>query len=53
LQLSGIHPSFADLIQGLAVLLVAAPRMFRPLVMWLRGRAAPAVSDPPIPTVQP
>ena len=28
LQLIGIHPSFAELIQGIAVLLVAAPRLF-------------------------
>ena len=41
LQLVGIHPSFAELIQGLAVLLVAAPRLFVPLVQRLRGPAAP------------
>ncbi|GAC1336109.1 MAG: ABC transporter permease [Myxococcales bacterium] len=38
LQLAGIHQSFADLIQGLAVLLVAAPRLFAPLLARLRGR---------------
>ena len=38
LQLVGIHQSFADLIQGLAVLLVAAPRMFAPLLGLLRGK---------------
>lgn len=37
LQLVGIHPSFAELIQGLAVLLVAAPRLFAPLVARMRG----------------
>ena len=37
LQLVGIHPSFAELIQGLAVLLVAAPRLFAPLLNRLRG----------------
>jgi len=37
LQLVGIHPSFAELIQGLAVLLVAAPRLFAPLLSRLRG----------------
>jgi ABC-type uncharacterized transport system permease subunit len=50
LQLVGIHPSFAELTQGLAVLLVAAPRMFRPLLQRLRGHPAPPVSDPPVPT---
>jgi len=40
LQLVGIHPSFAELTQGLAVLLVAAPRMFQPLLARLRGRDA-------------
>jgi len=39
LQLVGIHPSFAELIQGLAVLFVAAPRLFAPLLARLRGRA--------------
>jgi simple sugar transport system permease protein len=53
LQLIGVHSSFAELIQGLAVLLVAAPRMFRPLLARLRGRPAPAVSDPPVPAVPP
>ena len=52
LQLSGIHPSFAELIQGLAVLLVAAPRLFQPLWKRLRGSDATAAA-PPIPTVQP
>ena len=37
LQLVGIHPSFAELIQGVAVLLVAAPRLFGPLLARLRG----------------
>jgi simple sugar transport system permease protein len=53
LQLVGIHPSFAELIQGLAVLLVAAPRIFQPLLARLRGRRVAAASAPPIPTVQP
>jgi len=53
LQLVGIHPSFAELTQGLAVLLVAAPRLFLPLLARLRGRPAAAASDPPIPMVQP
>jgi simple sugar transport system permease protein len=53
LQLVGIHPSFAELIQGLAVLLVAAPRIFLPLFARLRGRPAPAASAPPIPTAPP
>lgn len=53
LQLVGIHPSFAELTQGLAVLLVAAPRLFLPLLARLRGRPAAAASDPPIPRVQP
>ncbi|MGE5049122.1 MAG: ABC transporter permease subunit, partial [Deltaproteobacteria bacterium] len=53
LQLVGIHPSFAELIQGLAVLLVAAPRIFLPLLARLRGTAAPAASAPPIPTAPP
>ncbi|HZX94917.1 MAG TPA: ABC transporter permease [Myxococcales bacterium] len=53
LQLVGIHPSFAELIQGLAVLMVAAPRIFQPLLARLRGSSAPAASAPPVPTVQP
>src|SRR5437868_11585237 len=53
LQLVGIHPSFAELIQGIAVLLVAAPRLFQPLFARLRGRAVPAAAATPIPTVQP
>jgi len=53
LQLVGIHPSFAELTQGLAVLLVAAPRMFQPMLARLRGRPAAAASDPPVPKVQP
>lgn len=53
LQLSGIHPSFAELIQGIAVLLVAAPRMFLPLWKRLRGGEAASSAAPPIPTVQP
>jgi simple sugar transport system permease protein len=52
LQLESIHPSFAELIQGIAVLLVAAPRLFAPLLRRLRGRSASAAA-PPIPTVQP
>ena len=53
LQLVGIHPSFAELIQGIAVLLVAAPRIFKPLLARLRGSEMPSVSAPPIPTVPP
>jgi len=53
LQLVGIHPSFAELIQGIAVLLVAAPRIFLPLWKRLRAGDAPAAAAPPIPTVQP
>jgi simple sugar transport system permease protein len=53
LQLVGIHPSFAELIQGIAVLLVAAPRIFLPLWKRLRASDAPAAAAPPIPTVQP
>jgi simple sugar transport system permease protein len=53
LQLVGIHPSFAELIQGIAVLLVAAPRIFQPLLRRLRRTEQPAASAPPIPTVQP
>ena len=41
LQLVGIHPSFAELTQGLAVLLVAAPRIFQPLLARLRAPAVP------------
>jgi ABC-type uncharacterized transport system permease subunit len=52
LQLVGIHPSFAELIQGLAVLLVAAPRMFAPLLRRLRGAPGTAAAAPPVPTVQ-
>jgi len=52
LQLSGIHPSFAELIQGIAVLLVAAPRIFLPLWKKLRGSDATAAATP-VPTVQP
>ena len=40
-QLIGIHPSFAELIQGIAVLLVAAPRLFAPLLVRLRAIARP------------
>jgi general nucleoside transport system permease protein len=39
LQLAGIHPSFAELIEGIAVLLVAAPRLFAPLLVRLRTYA--------------
>jgi simple sugar transport system permease protein len=53
LQLVGIHPSFAELIQGLSVLLVAAPRLFAPLLARLRGVPAAEAAAPPIPTVQP
>jgi general nucleoside transport system permease protein len=49
LQLVGIHPSFAELMQGLAVLLVAAPRLVQPLLSRLRGKSAPA----PISTAAP
>ena len=45
LQLVGIHPSFAELIQGIAVLLVAAPRLFAPLLSRLR-RPAPVETAP-------
>jgi simple sugar transport system permease protein len=41
LQLVGIHPSFAELVQGLSVLLVAAPRMFTPLLARLRPGGPP------------
>lgn len=53
LQLVGIHPSFAELIQGIAVLLVAAPRIFLPLWKRLRGTEQASAAAPPIPTVQP
>jgi simple sugar transport system permease protein len=53
LQLVGIHPSFAELIQGMAVLLVAAPRIFQPLFARLRPRPQSATSTTPVPTVQP
>ena len=53
LQLVGIHPSFAELIQGIAVLLVAAPRIFQPLLARLRGNRLPAAAATPVPTVQP
>jgi len=46
LQLVGIHPSFAELIQGVAVLLVAAPRFFSPLLLRLRARASPTGAPP-------
>jgi ABC-type uncharacterized transport system permease subunit len=52
LQLVGIHPSFAELIQGFAVLLVAAPRVFQPLFTRLRGRPAAGGRAPSIPTVE-
>jgi general nucleoside transport system permease protein len=39
LQLAGIHPSFAELIQGIAVVLVAAPRLFAPMLLRLRPSA--------------
>ena len=52
LQLVGIHPSFAELTQGLAVLLVAAPRIFQPLLARLRGRPADSPGAAPVPTVQ-
>src|SRR5207237_3846516 len=45
LQLAGIHPSFAELIQGIAVVLVAAPRLFAPLLIRLRAQAR--VPGPP------
>jgi simple sugar transport system permease protein len=53
LQLVGIHPSFAELIQGIAVLLVAAPRMFAPVLARLRGRERVAAAAPPVPQAQP
>ena len=53
LQLVGIHPSFAELIQGIAVLLVAAPRIFQPLLVRFRGSNKPSAAAPPVPTVQP
>jgi general nucleoside transport system permease protein len=46
LQLIGIHPSFAELIQGIAVLLVAAPRLFAPLLVRLRALARPPGAPP-------
>jgi general nucleoside transport system permease protein len=46
LQLVGIHPSFAELIQGIAVLLVAAPRLFAPLLLRLRQRNRAAGAPP-------
>lgn len=46
LQLAGIHPSFAELIQGIAVVLVSAPRLFAPLLLRLRP-VAPAPGPPP------
>jgi general nucleoside transport system permease protein len=46
LQLAGIHPSFAELIQGIAVVLVAAPRLFAPLFLRLRP-VARAPGPPP------
>ena len=46
LQLVGIHPSFAELIQGIAVLLVAAPRLFAPLLVRLRAVAHPPGPPP-------
>ena len=46
LQLAGIHPSFAELIQGIAVLLVAAPRLFAPLLVRLRTYARPPGAPP-------
>jgi simple sugar transport system permease protein len=52
LQLVGIHPSFAELIQGLAVLLAAAPRLFQPLLTKARGKAGSGAA-PPVPTAQP
>jgi simple sugar transport system permease protein len=53
LQLVGIHPSFAELIQGLSVLLVAAPRLFAPLVQRLRGNGAPPAAPAPGAAVRP
>ena len=46
LQLAGMHPSFAELIQGIAVVLVAAPRLFAPLLLRLRPMAR-APGPPP------
>ncbi len=53
LQLVGIHPSFAELTQGIAVLLVAAPRIFEPLLSRARGRGLPPAGGTPVPTVAP
>jgi len=50
LQLVGIHPSFAELIQGLSVLFVAAPRIFTPLVTALRGRGRTSAIAPEVET---
>jgi simple sugar transport system permease protein len=46
LQLVGIHPSFAELIQGIAVLLVAMPRVFSPLLVRLRARSVHSEMPP-------
>jgi simple sugar transport system permease protein len=46
LQLAGIHPSFAELIEGIAVVLVAAPRLFAPVLVRLRAEAR-APGPPP------
>ncbi|HWE25709.1 MAG TPA: ABC transporter permease [Myxococcales bacterium] len=46
LQLAGMHPSFAELIQGIAVVLVAAPRLFSPLLLRLRPMAR-SLGPPP------
>src|SRR2546423_4396327 len=46
LQLVGIHPSFAELIQGIAVLLVAAPRLFAPLPFRIRALSRPPCAPP-------
>ena len=55
LQLVGIHPSFAELIQGITVLLVAAPAIFHPLVARFRGAPGGAgeVVIPPDPQARP
>jgi simple sugar transport system permease protein len=53
LQLVGIHPSFAELIQGLSVLLVAAPRIFAPLVKRLRGANGTQPLPAPDPQMRP
>jgi general nucleoside transport system permease protein len=47
LQLVGIHPSFAELIQGLAVLFVASRGLLTPLLTRLASRLPGAFTRPP------